>query len=85
MKAKKVNKPAFIVDITGVETLDDVKFAFISAKINADIALNSDEVVFAVNYPTRSKTVKLINTPELKTPWYKKLWNLVKQLFNKNK
>ena len=46
---KTVKKPAFIVDLTKAETIEDIKFEFIRAKAKAGVKLDDDEIFFLVN------------------------------------
>lgn len=48
--AKKVtSKPKFIVDLTKVETCEDIKFEFIKAKATQGVAITEDDILFLVN------------------------------------
>ena len=46
---KTVKKPAFIVDLTKAETIEDIKFEFIRAKAKAGVKLDDEEIYFLIN------------------------------------
>ena len=50
MKAKNVNKPMIIVDLTKVETCDDIQFEFTRAKAKAGKPLTDQEINQVVRY-----------------------------------
>ena len=46
---KTTNKSAFIVDLTNVESCDDIKFEFIRGKALAGVKLTDDEIMYLIN------------------------------------
>ena len=50
MKAKKINKPTIIVDLTNIETCEDVRFEFTRAKAKAGVPLTDAEINSVVAY-----------------------------------
>ncbi len=44
-KNTKKTKPAFVVDLTNAETAEDVKIAFIEAKVKAGVPINMQELL----------------------------------------
>lgn len=49
-KKKVVKKPKYIVDLTTVQTIDDVKYQFAKAKALAGVKLTKAEVLFIAWY-----------------------------------
>ncbi len=50
MKAKKINKPTIIVDLTNIESCEDIKFEFTRAKAKAGVPLTEAEINSVVAY-----------------------------------
>ena len=50
MKAKKINKPTIIVDLTQAETCEDVRFEFTRAKAKAGVPLTDADINQVVSY-----------------------------------
>ena len=50
MKTKKNNKPMIIVDLTKVETCEDIRFEFTRAKAKAGVPLTDQEINQVVAY-----------------------------------
>ena len=50
MKAKKINKPTIIVDLTNIESCEDIKFEFTRAKAKAGVPLTDAEINSVVAY-----------------------------------
>lgn len=50
MKAKKINKPTIIVDLTQAETCEDVRFEFTRAKAKAGVPLTDTEINSVIAY-----------------------------------
>ena len=75
MKVKNVNKPMIIVDLTKVETCDDIRFEFTRAKAKAGQPLTDSEIDQVVCYGARlaldtldqfcAQYASLINTVKL--------------------
>lgn len=87
-KAKKTFKPAYVVDLVGCYTADDITSAFILGKVKGGIAITEREFFEAASIIVRTLTdievkftmdlFKLLNShikleKPKKTPWYKKL------------
>jgi len=47
--AKTTKKYKFVVDLTKVETAEDIKFEFIRAKATNGVAITEDDILFLVN------------------------------------
>lgn len=84
---KQTNKPAYTVDITGVNSLEGMKAAFALGKHNAQIPLTDDELKDIINYTVDMIPVACIcnvdiyEVTEKKKPWYKRFWNKLKYAF----
>lgn len=97
---KKTKKPAYIVDITSAEDVDDIKLAFIKAKALNGEKISEDEFTFvykqggiaAFNFLNIffNTLIDMLGDEsdqeeQKKTPWYKKVLNWFKKPFKKNK
>lgn len=49
-ETKKTKKPAFIVDLTNIESCEDIKFEFIRGKAKSGIKLTEEEINYLVQY-----------------------------------
>ena len=80
---KKTFKPTYIVDITDVNTVEDMKVKFALAKHNAGIALTDAELKTIISYavnlvPTECVcNIDVYEVKENKKPWYKRFWNWI--------
>lgn len=89
---KKEVKPAYIVDLTNCETLQDVEFAFACEKFEAGIPLTEGNLDAIIDKTIEVTTAHMpvITVCECKcvckkTPWYKRVWNFLMKPFKKNK
>ena len=46
----KNTKPAFIVDLTNIESCEDIRFEFVKAKATQGVAVSKEDIEFIVNY-----------------------------------
>lgn len=81
---KKQTKPAFVVDITNANTVQDVACAIANAKLDAGIMLTKENINALINDAVDKYATEYI--PDCvfiydccnwskKTPWYKRFWN----------
>ena len=45
---KKAAKPVYVVNLTDIETADDVKLEFVHAKARSGVAIDNDDVVWLI-------------------------------------
>ena len=81
-KTKKTNKkPAYVVDITNVNNVDDMRVAFALAKHNANMPLSDDELISIITYTVdHTPEVRIYNVEYyevIKKSWYKRFWNWI--------
>ena len=50
MKKTSTNKPAFIVDLTNINTCEDIQFEFIRGKVRSGISITEQELYNLINY-----------------------------------
>lgn len=91
-KETKATKPTIVVDLTKVETTNDIADAFITAKVNAGVALTKADLATAKAiiadriFSELNEIIKLVEKRVAKKqPWYKRAWNWVKKPFTKKK
>jgi hypothetical protein len=77
---KKV-KPAYIVNMDNMQTLEDIDVEFGLAKHDAGLAISDIELAAIVRNACKPvRTLEIIihdcdSTYEKKKPWYKRFWN----------
>ena len=50
---KTTKKPAFIVDLTNIDSCEDIQFEFTRGKVKAGIAITEDELYNLVDYGSK--------------------------------
>ena len=83
-------KYSYVVDLSTIETLEDVAPMWAFAKHKAGLALTDDELAEICAYTYREigpkvTVVKMCECKCKKQPWYKRFWHWLTKPFKKNK
>lgn len=93
MKKIKKQKYSYIVDMSEIESLDDIAVVFALSKHNAGLTLSDNELFDIIEW-TALKCAPVIKVclvdctckcaKEEKKPWYKRFWNWLTKPFKKD-
>ena len=87
MRKIKYTEPSYTVDISNIETIDDISAEFAIAKFNARIPLDDNELLDIIDYVMYNAPVIYVYDVKCdckqKQPWYKRAWNKIKSVFTR--